>query len=217
VEQKHHIQCDGKEYDLALYNVVNYFHLCAENNPNMIDSLFVPERCVIHMSEVGAIFRENRRLFLHKGIQKKLSGYAYSQLRKLRTKEPTGKRKDIIAEFGYDVKFAYHVVRLVQQAEIVLSTGDLDLELNRELLKEVRNGEWTLEQLEAWFEKRQADLDTLYINSNLPPLPEYDKLKPLLMQCLEAHYGSLSAYFNMEGSEQVAADKLRKIKEIINA
>jgi predicted nucleotidyltransferase len=218
VEQKHHIvdKDTGKEYDFALYNLVNYFKLCAENNPNMVDSLFVPERCVVHSDEVGDIMRENRRLFLCREIQKKLSGYAYSQLRKLRTKEPVGKRKDTIAKYGYDVKFAYHVVRLVQQAEMVLSTGDLDLEANRELLKEVRAGEWSLEKLETWFEKRQSDLDTLYINSPLPLLPRYDKLKPLLMNCLEARYGSLSAYFNLEGSEQIATEKLRKIKEIIN-
>lgn len=117
---------------------------------------------------------------------------------------------------GIDHKKGYHIVRLVQQAEMVLSSGDLDLEKNRELLKDVRNGEWTLEQLETWFEKRQSDLDTLYTSSPLPLLPQYDKLKPLLLSCLEARYGSLSAYFNLEGSEQVAADKLRKIKEIIN-
>jgi len=67
--QRHHIMCDGKEYDLALYSIIRYFDLCMQNNPNMIDSLFVPDRCVVHIDTVGEIMRENRRLFLHKGIQ----------------------------------------------------------------------------------------------------------------------------------------------------
>jgi predicted nucleotidyltransferase len=87
--QKHHIQHNEKEYDLALYSIVKYFNLCADNNPNMIDSLFVPSRCIIHSDTVGDIIRENRKMFLHKGIQKRFTGYAYSQLNKLKTKKLT--------------------------------------------------------------------------------------------------------------------------------
>src|SRR6185503_3895322 len=40
--QQHHIidKSSDKEYDLNIYNIVKYFQLCMENNPNMIDSLF---------------------------------------------------------------------------------------------------------------------------------------------------------------------------------
>lgn len=218
VQQKHHINDEdtGKEYDFALYNLVEYFKLCMDNNPNMIDSLFVPRRCVVHIDEVGEIFRQNRRLFLHKGIHRRLFGYAERQMKNIRTKKPVGKRAEMVEKFGYDVKYAYHLVRLVQQSEMVLMTGDLDLEANRELLKNIRAGQWTLEQLEEWFFKRRQDLETLYVDSKLRSAPDYDTLKSLLMQCLEARYGSLSAYFNLEGSDQVAADKLRRIKEIVN-
>ena len=38
-------------------------------------------------------------------------------MHKMRTKEPEGKRRAIIEEFGFDVKFAYHVVRLLNEVE----------------------------------------------------------------------------------------------------
>ena len=106
VEQKHHIidEDTGKEYDLALYNIVNYFKLCAENNPNMIDSLFVPERCVVHMDEVGSIFRENRRLFLSREIQKKLVGYARSQMRKIDQKPSENMKSLSFIENSLNIK-----------------------------------------------------------------------------------------------------------------
>lgn len=217
VSQRHHIEHGEKEYDVALYSIVKYFDLCADNNPNMIDSLFVPKRCIVHTDTVGDILRENRRMFLHKGIQKRLVGYAYGQLKKIDVKQATGKRKELVEKHGYDVKFAYHVVRLVQQAEMVLTTGDLDLEANRELLKAIRRGEWTLDELKSWFKKRERDLEDLYITSDLPYSPDYDKLKGLLFNCLEAHFGSLSQYFNLEGSERVAQDKLKKIKAILDS
>lgn len=214
--QRHHIMCDGREYDLALFSIIRYFDLCMDNNPNMIDSLFVPDRCIVHQDTVGEIMRENRRLFLHKGIQKKLLGYAFGQLKKIRSATREGKRAESVAKYGYDVKNAYHVVRLVQQAEMVMTTHDLDLELNRELLKDIRSGSWTLERLESWFEKRQDDLETLFVTSDLRLTPDYDTIKSLLMQCLEAKFGSLAAYFNSEGSEKIAQEKLAQIKAIVN-
>lgn len=214
--QRHHIMCDDREYDLALYSIIRYFDLCMDNNPNMIDSLFVPDRCVVHVDTVGEIMRENRRLFLHKGIQKKLLGYAFGQFKKIRSQTREGKRAESVAEHGYDVKNAYHVVRLVQQAEMVMTQHDLDLEANRELLKDVRSGAWTLDELETWFVKRRNELDTLYVTSDLRLVADYDTIKSLLMQCLEAKFGTLEAYFNSEGSDKIAQDKLMQIKAIVN-
>ena len=68
--QQHHVKDTGaeKEYDISIYNIVKYFSLCMENNPNMVDSLFVPQTCVIHITTVGNMVREQRNLFLHKGV-----------------------------------------------------------------------------------------------------------------------------------------------------
>lgn len=216
VFQSHGISLNEKEYDINLYSIVRYFELCRENNPNMIDSLFVPDRCIVHQSEIGKILRENRKLFLHKGIHHKLKGYAYQQLKKIRTKESHGKRKELVDTYGFDVKFAYHVARLLMQSEMIMMEHDLDLEKNRELLKSIRRGEWTLEELEEWFKKREGELDTLYISSDLRHGPDNDLIKRVLMNCLEAHFGSLSAYFNMDGSDKIMSDKLNRIRKILD-
>ena len=85
--QKHHVQHNKREYDFTIYSIVKFFQLCMENNPNMIDVLFVPRRCVLYSSRIGEIVRENRKLFLHKGSYHKFKGYAYSQLHKMTNKE----------------------------------------------------------------------------------------------------------------------------------
>jgi predicted nucleotidyltransferase len=215
--QKHHIMHDGREYDINLHSIVSYFNLCMKCTPNMIDSLFVPRRCIIHSDEVGTAIRDNRKMFLHKGIHHTLMGYANSQLGKLGVKKPVegSKRYDSVMKYGYDVKFAYHVVRLVEQAQMVMEHGDLDLEANRELLKSIRRGDWTLEELKAWYKKREGELQTLYIESKLPLKADEDKVKELLFQCLEMHFGSLAKYFNLEGSNRIALDKMRRIRGII--
>ncbi|BDI28025.1 hypothetical protein CCAX7_000760 [Capsulimonas corticalis] len=203
----------GRSYDLAIYNIVKYFQLCMENNPNMIDSLFTPRTCVLHSTEVGNMVRENRRLFLHKGAWHKFKGYAYSQVHKMNSKDaPVGKRQELVAQFGYDVKYAYHVIRLLDEVEQILTEGDIDLQRNREQLKSIRRGEWTQEDILKHFERKERDLETLYTNSKLPHAPDEAQIKQLLLNCLEHHYGNLSdCVVNVDA----AADALRRIRAIV--
>ena len=191
--QAHHVydKDSKKEYDISIYNIIKYFQLVMDNNPNMIDSLFVPQRCVLHCSQIGDLVRQNRKLFLHKGIFHKLKGYAYSQLHKMRIKKPEGKRKELIEKYGYDTKFATHVVRLLVQCEQVMMEGDLDLERNREQLKSIRRGEWKFEDVVNFFNQKERELESLYHSSKLQHSPNERKIKTLLLNCLEMHFGTL--------------------------
>lgn len=205
--QEHHVKDPNKEveYDFSVYSIVKYFQLCMDNNPNMIDSLFTPRYCVIHSTNISEIIREKRRMFLHKGSWHKFKGYAYAQMSKIRNKVNASneKRAASIAEHGYDLKFAYHIVRLLNEVEQILVEGDLDLQRNREQLKDIRRGEWTIDQVEEYFESKERILEATYASSTLQHSPDEDAIKQLLLNCLEEHYGDLSnavkADVNVEG------------------
>jgi uncharacterized protein len=196
--QEHHIvdrdalAGHGRSYDITLFGIVKFFRLAMENNPNIIDSLFTPQTCVLHITKVGNLVRENRRLFLHRGAWPKFKGYAYSQLHKLAIKTPQGKRAEIVARHGYDTKFAYHVVRLLGEVEQILNEGDIDLQRDNERLKAIRRGEWTEEQLRRWASEKEMQLELAYAASSLRAVPDEARLKALLIDCLEEHYGSLA-------------------------
>ncbi len=196
VWQEHHVRDGEKEYDFAIYNIVSFFDRCMGNNPNMIDALFVPQRCVFHQSKVALHVRENRKLFLHKGSYHKFTGYAYSQLHKIRarTAHKNPKRQELIDQHGFDTKFGYHIVRLALEIEQILETGDLNLEANSKILRAVRNGEWSLEHLEKWFAEKEIGLEKLYHESTIPYAPDEPLIKNILMQCLEMHFGDLSKF-----------------------
>ncbi len=221
VWQEHHVKDTsaaggkGREYDLQVYSIVKYVQLCMECNPNMIDSLFTPETCVLHATRVGQLLRENRKLFLHQGICDRFKGYAYAQVHKMRTKEPEpgSKRAAVREKFGMDVKFAYHIVRLLNEAEQLLLEGDLDLQRNREMLKSIRRGEWSLEQILDYFEKKRVDLETARTNSRLPPGPDEPAIRDLLLRCLEMHYGTLEGAVSVPGR---AEGLLRRIRTLID-
>jgi predicted nucleotidyltransferase len=195
--QEHHVRDPGalaghgRTYDLTVFGIVKFFSLAMDNNPNVIDSLFTPATCVLHSTRIGNLVRENRRLFLHRGAWPKFKGYAYSQLHKLSAKEPRGKRAELVARHGYDVKFAYHVVRLLGEVEQILVEGDIDLQRDNDRLKAIRRGEWAEERLRQWAADKEAQLERAYAESRLPATADEGKIKALLLACLEEHYGTL--------------------------
>lgn len=81
--QQHHVKYKDKEYDFNIYNIVQYFALCVENNPNMIDTLYVPQNCIMENSAVGDLVRQNRDHFLSKKCFHSFKGYAFAQKKKM--------------------------------------------------------------------------------------------------------------------------------------
>ena len=218
VWQEHHIKDIGakKQYDFSVYSIIKFFQLCMDNNPNMLDSLFVPQNCIIHCTQLANTVRENRRIFLHKGCWAKFKGYAYSQLHKMDIKNPEvgSKRYETINKYGYDLKFAYHVIRLLDEVEQILTTGDLNLQRAKEILKSIRRGEWSEEKMKNYFDEKEATLEDIYRKSELPLKPNEQKIKDLLLECLEMHFGSLTTAIPKFTGYEVA---LRKIQEVANA
>jgi predicted nucleotidyltransferase len=219
--QQHHIYDQsglsgrGCQWDLSIYNIVRYFQLCMENNPNMIDSLFVPDRCILYITRIGTMVRDQRQLFLHKGSWHKFKGYAYSQVKKMMNKkpDPNSKRYEMVKKHGYDCKFAYHVIRLLNEVEQILTESDLSLDRNREQLKAIRNGEWTSDQVKRYFNQKESDLESLYTSSTLRYEPDEDAIKGLLFACLEAYYGSLEGTIALPNAEK---EVLREIDAALN-
>lgn len=211
---QHHIQHGKHSYDLQIFNIVKFFQLCLENNPNVIDSLFTPQSCVLHITEVGNLVREHRKEFLHKGAYHKFRGYAFSQLNKMSGHNRTGKRKEVYEQYGFDCKFAYHVARLTDECEQILENGDIDLQRSKEYLKAIRRGEVPEEEIRSRFSEKEKYLEKLYENSKLPYGPDEEKIKALLLKCLEHHYGSLS---DCVVSESKYVDAIRKIQAIITS
>lgn len=208
--QEHHIKHNGKEYDFAVYSMVKFFHLAMENNPNVLDIISVPDNCVKHITKVGQLVRDNRRVFFHAGCFHKFRGYASAQMAAIErgANRSNPKRAASIEAHGYDTKFLMHVMRLALECEQILLTGELDLKRDSQFLLSVRRGDMTLEEGKAWWASKARDLETAYTNCRAVPLePDEDAIKRLLMQALEMHYGDLSEAVRMETPvESVLAD-----------
>lgn len=209
--QQHNVIVNEKNYDVVIYSIVKLFQLAAENNPNVLDMLWVPENCILSIDGVGTYIRQNRKHFLHKGSYHKFRGYSYAQLKKL-TETP---RKELVEKYGFDTKHAYHIIRLAYQCQQILEEGDMDITRNSEMLKSIRRGEWTLERIKERFYEKEKELDELYTKSSLAYSPNWKHLTNMLMACIEMKHGSISAAVNQ--SETMAFKKLEDIRRIVNS
>lgn len=216
--QEQHIidSSSKKELDFSIYGITRYFYLCGNCNPNMINSLFVPQNCLISCSPIAQIVRENRQLFLCKKAWHTFKGYSFSQLHKMNDKNPEGKRVAIREKYGWDVKFGLHVVRLIYEIEQILKDQDLDLQRHKEHLKAIRRGEVKQQDVIEFFNLKEKELEKLYHESKLRHSPDWDSIRQLLINCLEHHYGSLDRCIKINKDQTEVALAFTEIKEIVD-
>ena len=147
----------------------------------------------------------------------KLTDTELIELYKLKTEveNTANSRTPLVLQFGYDTKYVYHLIRLMGEVEQILKEGNLDLQRDSERLKAIRRGEWTEERIREYFAEQERLLEQVYNDSKLPYSPKdvEAKLKQLLLNCLEEHYGSLEGCIEQP---DVAVQALRDIRIIID-
>lgn len=71
--------------DSVIFDLRKFMSLAAECNPNIIEVLFVDDSDVLECTEAGRLLLDHRELFLSKKARFTFSGYATSQLKRIRT------------------------------------------------------------------------------------------------------------------------------------
>ena len=98
------------------------------------------------------------------------------------------KRKITEDKFGYDLKHASHLVRLMRMCVEIFETKKINvLRPDREELLSIKNGAWTYEQVVEYAEKCEKKLDELYKTSDLPHTPDYNFFDKLCIDIIERY------------------------------
>lgn len=77
-------QVADKKNDIVYYEVNRFVNLLANNNPNIIENLFVTKDKILHFDKRIKPLYDNREKFLTKKIRFTFGGYAISQIKKAR-------------------------------------------------------------------------------------------------------------------------------------
>lgn len=114
---------------------------------------------------------------------------------------------------GQDNKFLYHIFRLADQAEYILTHHNLDLqERGRiEKMKAIRKGEVPFDDIVRQFGESESRISALYESSTLRKCPDKKKIRALLVNCLEHHYGSLGELLKTQDAAVIAIDEIKEV------
>jgi uncharacterized protein len=70
--------------DIIYYELNRFMNLLTQNNPNILENLFVPNDKILYFNKKIKPLYDNRNLFLTKKIKYTFGGYAISQIKKAR-------------------------------------------------------------------------------------------------------------------------------------
>jgi predicted nucleotidyltransferase len=191
---------NGQVWDQIHYDLRKFMRLAAGCNPNILEIVFSPDKNLRICTSEGALLRFHKEKFLSKEAFKTYGGYAKGQLSKIKARKSSieqGKksvklnleRAEAEIKFGYDTKYAMHLVRLMRTCEEILSgQGVIVHRPDAEELKAIRNGSWSLQKLEEWFEEMDAKLYVKAASSDLPDRTDEEFLNELCVQIQEEHW-----------------------------
>lgn len=170
--------------DISIGHINKFVKDAISGVPNSIEILFVREEDIVQINRFGKELLSIRDEFLSKALKHKFSGYAHSQISKLKNKNinKTG-RINLIEKYGYDTKLACHAVRLLTCATELLEQGIFSTyRQNKDELICIRNGKYTFDQILKIIEELNVKLDELYETSKcIPHSPNYKKINNWLI------------------------------------
>jgi predicted nucleotidyltransferase len=194
LHKREHIVVHEGEYDIVLYDIKKFVSLLLKSNPNVLGLLFLSDLHYLVKEYAGEKLIKNRDYFLSNQCFKSFSGYAYSQLMKMQRGVFEGymgeRRKMMCTEFGYDVKNASHLIRLLSMGTELMLEGALNVDRggrdNQKLIA-IKKGEWSLEQVQDESERLRKNFEDSRVKSVLRNKPDKDFIEHLLVTILYAH------------------------------
>jgi hypothetical protein len=138
--------------------------------------LFVPDPDVVYRNDAGAELAANASRFVSRLAADRYLGYLKGQ-RSAMTGQPGAhtNRPELVAEYGYDTKFAMHALRLGVQGVELLTTGRITLpvpEPHRAYLRAIRRGELPIREVIAAIDDAENTLLSLRESGSLPAEPD---------------------------------------------
>jgi hypothetical protein len=152
-------------------------HLALKGNPTMLLALFAPLEFARTYDTRGLQLQALAPKIVSKQVYEPFRGYMLQQHERLLglRGQRNVTRPELVDRYGYDTKYAGHIVRLGLQGQELLTTGRLTLPMRseeRELVLDVRTGRYSLVEVSALIadvERRIAEAMRL---STLPEQPD---------------------------------------------
>jgi hypothetical protein len=192
------------DIDRTVYSLRKWCRLALAGNPTVMLLLHTPdEQCSI-LEQPGRELRANKHWFAERRAGRAYLGYMERQRDRMTGERGQMRvnRPELIEEYGFDTKYAGHVLRLGYQGIEFLETGALTLplpEAQRSRVLDVRTGRASFDDVLAEADELRNRLEALLETSTLPEHPDHDAVNAFLANAYRTRW---SAHDDARGSRQ---------------
>jgi predicted nucleotidyltransferase len=166
--------------DLVIYSLRKYLTMASAGNPSILVALFGPDSAIRMSTEAGRELIRFRQEFISKQSGQRFLGYMSSQRRRMidsraGVRAPRANRPELIEQFGYDTKFAMHMLRLGYQGIELLNHGTLEMPIRGEagdFLRSVRRGDIDYDEVLQTSDDLMNELEDLIEDCGWPDSPD---------------------------------------------
>jgi hypothetical protein len=173
------------DVDRTIYSLRKWCRLALSGNPTVMLLLHVPEEHCSILERPGRDLRTNKVWFAARRAGRAYLGYMERQRDRMTGERGQMRvsRPELIQRYGFDTKYAGHVLRLGYQGIEFLETGSLTLPMHepeRARVLDVRNGHVPFTEVVAEADELRQRLKTLIETSPLPEHPNNDAVNEFL-------------------------------------
>lgn len=181
-EGKHDAPSQPGDLDLTIYSLRKFLRLAMQGNPQLVQLLFVPSNMWIKGDARGSQLQELAPLIISKQAGHRYLGYLEAQRQRLLGERGQKKvnRPELEEKFGFDTKYAMHILRLGFQGLELMSTGKLTFpmpEPDRQFCYATRMGEVPLNDVLTKAGELEREIKDLISNGPLQAKPDVDAIE----------------------------------------
>lgn len=196
------------DLDLTIYSLRKFASLALRGNPSVLVVLFAPDDMVLLSSIPGQALRATAvDTFSSKLGLRSFMGYMESQRKRMTgdAGQKGVKRPELVERYGFDTKYAGHVIRLGFQGVEYGSTGKFTLPMPKEerlRVIDIRRGRVPLEEVVQQAEQLEARMAELLKTGPLPDEPWREGADMLLTRLHEWAWRNPVPYGKETGNGQ---------------
>jgi predicted nucleotidyltransferase len=186
-EGKHDAPSQAGDLDLTIFSLRKFLRLAMQGNPQILQCFFVPPALCMKRDARGSQLQELAPLVVSRQAGHRYLGYLEAQRQRLMGERGQKKvnRPELEAKFGFDTKYAMHILRLGFQGVELMSTGRVTLpmaETDRAFVYATRLGEVPLQDVLTKAGELERQIKDLLLDAPIPAEPAREAIEAWMVR-----------------------------------
>lgn len=186
-ECRHDAPSRHGDLDLTIFSLRKFLRLAMQGNPQILQCLFVPAAACITRLATGAQLQELAPLIVSRKAGARYLGYLEAQRQRLMGEHGQKKvnRPELEEKYGFNTKYAMHILRLGFEGRELMSTGRVTLPMRedeRAFTFATRLGQVPLQEVLTKAGELERDIKDLLHDAPIAAEPAYNEIQSWMVK-----------------------------------